>query len=633
MLLSLMRRHAKSWLIKFLIAIIAIVFIFYFGYSFKSDEGVKVAVVNGELISGVEYQKTKRNMLEALQRSYGNVWSDNLIEVFDVKNRALQQLVDQILISQEAKKIGLDVTKEEIQQRIIAYPAFQFQGRFDLGRYQSLLQRNRMKEEDFEKGVALEILQEKVSQFLATFTPISDQDILEQYTFAKEKVKVSYVEFSPERYEESVTLDPVAMEKYFQENKERYRIPEKINVTYISLDPKDFEAQIKVTEQEVRDYYDVNLENYKVKDQVKARHILFKLEEGADEAQEKNVREKASSVLAKARKGEDFAELAKKYSEGPSKDAGGDLGYFSKGQMVKPFEDAVFNLKKGEISDLVKTPFGYHIILVEDVKESRTKELGEVREEITEKVRRVTATDLAHEKALSLTDQMPYDAKLVSFGAKHQVPVKESGYFSQTEEIKDVGGDDKLRQSLFSLDKEEISELIEFKNKFFIFQVVDKKESYLPESKEVEEKLKKDYTAFLAMAEAKVAAEKLLDSLKGGADWAESAKKEGLTPKTSDFVTRNEPIPDIGYDQELIEAAFSLGEGRRYPDKVFEVGKGAYVIRWEGSQGIDRVKYEEEKEKVRRSLMVSRHQAMFRDWLEDLKGKAEIEIVATMDRL
>ncbi len=633
MLLSLMRRHAKSWLIKFLIAIIAIVFIFYFGYSFKSDEGVKVAVVNGEPISGVEYQKTKRNMLEALQRSYGNVWSDNLIEVFDVKNRALQQLVDQILISQEAKKIGLDVTKEEIQQRIIAYPAFQFQGRFDLGRYQSLLQRNRMKEEDFEKGVALELLQEKVSQFLATFTPISDQDILEQYTFAKEKVKVSYVEFSPERYEESVTLDPVAMEKYFQENKERYRIPEKINVTYISLDPKDFEAQIKVTEQEVRDYYDVHLENYKVKDQVKARHILFKLEEGADEAQEKKVREKASSVLAKARKGEDFAELAKKYSEGPSKDAGGDLGYFSKGQMVKPFEDAVFNLKKGEISDLVKTPFGYHIILVEDVKESRTKELGEVREEITEKVRRVTATDLAHEKALSLTDQMPYDAKLVSFGAKHQVPVKESGYFSQTEEIKDVGGDDKLRQSLFSLDKEEISELIEFKNKFYIFQVVDKKESYLPEAKEVEEKLKKDYTAFLAMAEAKAAAEKLLDSLKGGADWAESAKKEGLTPKTSDFVTRNEPIPDIGYDQDLIEAAFSLGEGRRYPDKVFEVGKGAYVIRWEGSQGIDRVKYEEEKEKVRRSLMVSRHQAMFRDWLEDLKGKAEIEIVAPMDRL
>jgi peptidyl-prolyl cis-trans isomerase D len=301
--------------------------------------------------------------------------------------------------------------------------------------------------------------------------------------------------------------------------------------------------------------------------------------------------------------------------------------------MVKPFEDAAFKLKKGEISDLVRTPFGYHIIMVEDVKASRTKPLEEVREEITAKVRKVTSTDLAHEKALSLTDQMPYDANLVSFGAKHKVPVIESGYFSQTEEIKDVGGDDKLRQSLFSLDKDDISELIEHNGKFYIFQVVDKKEAYIPDAKEVEDKLKKDYRAFLAMEEAKTMAEKLLAKLRSGADWAEAAKSEGLTPKTSDFFTRNGPVPDIGYDQGLIEAAFSLGKDRLYPDKVFEAGKGAYVIRWEGREGIDRVEYEKEKENVRRSLMVARHQTMFRDWLADLKSRAEIEIVTPVDRL
>ena len=633
MLLSLMRRHAKSWLIKFLIAIIAVVFIFYFGYSFNEKEGIKVAYVNGEVISGMEYQKAKRNRLEALQRTYKNVWNDNLIDVFDVKNRALQELVDQIIISQEAKRIGLDVTKEEIQQKISAYPAFQFKGRFDLGRYQSLLQRNRMKEEDFEKGVAQELLQEKVGQFLATFTPVSDQDVLEQYTFIREKVKISYVQFSPERYKTSVKVDPVAMEKYFQENKEKYRIPEKIKITYLSLDPKKFEDQIKVMEQEVRDYYDDHLENFKENDQVKARHILFKLEEGAEEAEEKKVRGKASSVLAEARKGADFAELAKKYSEGPSKDSGGDLGYFPKGRMVKAFEDAVFKLKKGEISDLVRTPFGYHIVLVEDVKKSRTKDLEEVREEITGTVRKITSMDLAHEKAMSLTDQMPYDANLVSFGSKHKVPAKESGYFSQTEEIQEIGGDDKLRQALFSLEKNDISELIEFNDKFYIFQVVDKKAAYVPEAKEVEDSLKQDYTAFLAMAEAKATAEKFLVRVKEGADWGESAKSDGLTPKTPEFFTRNGPIPDIGYNQGLIEAAFSLGEARRYPDKVFEAGNGAFVIRWEGSEGIDRVKYEEEKEGARRSLMVARHQAMFRDWLEDLKGKADIEIVTPVERL
>ena len=124
MLLSLMRKHAKSWLIKFFIGMIAVVFIFYFGYSFTSKARLKVAYVNGEPISGVEYQKAFRNHLEALQRDYRSLWSDQLIKVFDLENRALQDLINRKLISQEAKRIGLDTTEKEIQNQILAYPAF-----------------------------------------------------------------------------------------------------------------------------------------------------------------------------------------------------------------------------------------------------------------------------------------------------------------------------------------------------------------------------------------------------------------------------------------------------------------------------------------------------------------------------
>jgi len=628
-----MRKHAKSWLIKFLIGMIGIVFVFYFGYSFTSKEGIKVAYVNGELISGTEYRKVMQNRLEALQRTYKNVWSDKLIEVLDVKNRAFQELVDQILVSQEAKRIGLDVTNEEIQERILGYPAFQFKGSFDESRYRTLLANNHMKPEDFEKIIAQELLQEKVGQFLGTFTPVTDQDVLDHYTFLREKVKISYVKFSPEQLKASVKVDPAGMDKYFQEHREQYRVPEKIKIAYIVVDPKTYEEQIMVTEQDVTDYYQDHLEQYKVKDQVKARHILFKLDEYADEEEEKKVRERALGILERARKGENFAELAKKYSEGPTKDSGGDLGYFSKGQMLKPFEDAVFKMKKGEISGLVRTPLGYHIILVEDVKESRTKPLEEVREEIKKTIGRIRAMDLAHEKALSLMDQMPYDANLVQYGSRHNVPAKESGYFSITEEIPDIGGDDKLRQSLFSFEKGDITELIEYGGKFYIMQVVDKKESSIPDAKEVEDKLREDYVGFLAMGEAKALAEKFLNSLKEGADWNTLSKEEGLTPETSDFFTRNAPIPDIGFNPALTEAAFSLGEDKRYPDQVFETGGAAVVIRWEGHEGIDKAKFEEEKESVHRSLVVARHQAMFMDWLEELKSKAEIEIITPVDRL
>ena len=633
MVLSLMRKHAKSWLIKFLIAIIAIVFIFYFGYSFRSKEGIKVAYVNGELISGVEYQKAKQERLEALRRTYKDVWSDNLIEVLDVKGITLRDLINQILISQEAKRIGLDVTKKEIQDRIIAYPPFQFRGRFDESRYRSLLQENHMKPEDFEKDMAQQLLEEKVGQFLATFTPITDQEILDQYTFLKEKVKISYVDFSPGPLKASIKVDPAKMEKYFQEHKEQYRVPKKIKIAYILLDPKQFEDQTTVTEQDAKDYYYEHLDQYKVKEEVKARHILFRLAPDASEEEVKKVRERALSVLNRARKGEDFAELAKKYSEGPSKDNGGELGYFSKGQMLKPFEEAAFKLKKGEISDLVRTPLGFHIIKVEDVKESRTKAFDEVREEIKEKLRRIRATDLAYEKGMSLLDQMPYDANLVVYGSKHNMPVKESGYFSQDEEIQGIGGDDKLRQSLFSLEKNDITDLMEYDGKYYVMQVVDKKESFIPGAEDVKDKLREDYVAFLAMGEAKALAEKFLDRLKKGADWEALCKEKGLTPKTSDFFTRNAPIPDIGYNPGLTEAAFSLNKDNRYPDKVFQTTEGALVIRWDAREGIDNAEFEKDKESMRRSLMVARHQAMFKDWLEELKNKAKIEIVTPVDRL
>jgi len=160
-----MRKHAKSWLIKTLIAIIAVVFVFYFGYSFKSGSGVKIAYVNGEIISGAEYQKAYRNLVEQLQREYRSLWNENLIKVFDLKNRAMDSLITQKLVSQEAKKIGLDVTEEEVREKIISYPPFQIRGRFDEGRYRSLLQNNRMKPEDFEVMIAQELRQEKIQQF------------------------------------------------------------------------------------------------------------------------------------------------------------------------------------------------------------------------------------------------------------------------------------------------------------------------------------------------------------------------------------------------------------------------------------------------------------------------------------
>jgi peptidyl-prolyl cis-trans isomerase D len=627
MLLSMMRKHAKSWLIKVLIGIIAVVFIFYFGYSFRAKQGLKVAYVNGELISGMEYQKAYWDLLEALRRQYKDVWNDNLIKVFDLKNRALDNLINQKLISQEARKIGLDVTESEIQQAIMDYPAFQIDGQFDMRRYMGLLSQNRMQPEDFEVSMAKELLDGKLRQFLLTFMPITDQEVLDYYTYANEKIKISFVQFKPEKFKKSINPDPASLEIFFKERQEDYRVPEKIKLAYLLIDPDTFKDKVEVKDDEIEDYYEYNMDTFLQPKEVKARHILFKLSQDAGEAEEKEVREKATEVLEEARKGNDFATLAKKYSEGPTKSSGGDLGYFTAGRMVKPFEDTAFKMKKGEISDLVRTRFGYHIIKVEDVKEARTKALDEVRDQISKTLLKTGSAELAHEYALSLIDQMPYDADLAKYAAERELEIKNTGEFSQDQPIPGIGGDDKLRQSLFSLRKGETSELLELKDKFYIFQVSERKESYLPEMAEVTDKLKDDYLAYRSAEEAKAAAESYLTALKEGKSWDEAAKEKQLEIEETDFFTRRGPVPKIGHAPDLLETAFSLNRSNRYPDTIFKNDKGAFVIRWEASEGIDEDNYQEEKEKYRFSLMQTKHRRAFQVWIDRLKKKAEIEIV------
>ena len=632
MVLSLMRRHAKSYLIKFLIGIIAIVFIFYFGYSFRSRNVVKIAMVNGEVISAREYDKAYRDLLEGLRRQYGDMWNESLIKKLKLRQRALDSLIEKKLISYEAKRLGLSVTKQEVQKAIMEYPAFQVAGQFDIGRYRALLRENRMRPEDFEQSIAMELLQRKIRAFLWSFVPVTDEEIKDRYRFANEKVKISFVRFDPARYRKSVKLKPDELEAYFKKHKEQFRIPEKIKVRYIVIDPDAFKDKVKVSEQEIKEYYEDNIDAFKVKKQIRARHILFRLRPNATKEEEEKVRKKAEAVLKMAKAGKDFAELAKKYSEGPTKSKGGDLGYFSRGMMVKPFEDAAFALKKGQISDLVRTQFGYHIIKVEDIKKARTKSLDEVKDEIRKILTENKCKDLAYDKGLSLLDQMPYEVDLRKYAKEHGFSTHSTDFFSMDQPIPGIGGSRKLKESLFALAKDETTDLIELNGKYYIFQVAERKKSYLPKLKEVRSKVEAKFIDEQAAKEAKAAAEKFLKAVRAGKDWKALAKEQGLKIESTDYFTRIGSIPKIGYAPKLQEMAFSLTKDNPYPDTVFDNSSGSYVIRWKGSKGIDQKAYEKEKEKYRAAILYAKQNRLFQQWLEALKAKAEIKLITPVER-
>jgi len=627
MLLSLMRKHAQSWLIKVLIAIIAAVFVFYFGYSFTAKRTLKTAYVNGDLISSKEYRKTYFELMDMFRMQYKDLWSDDLVKTLDIKNMALKNLINQRLITQETGRLGLDVTEKEIQQAVMDYEAFKINGRFDMGRYQALLSRNRMKPEDFEETLRQDLLNRKLRLFLSSFSDVTDQETLDHYTHTNEKIKVSFVHFKPDNFRESVRPDEVAMKDFFEKHNEEYRVPEKIKIAYLEIDPEALEQGIEISDDEIKSYYEYNIDTYAEPKKVRARHILFKLDKNAQKDKEKEVKEKAQSVLKEAREGKDFTELAKKYSEGPTKSKGGDLGYFSAGQMVKPFEDAAFKMKTGEISDLVRTDFGYHIIKVEDVQEASSKTLEEVRDKIEKTLVQNTTVELAYEKGQTLIDQMPYDTELAQYAAEHDIDTKYTDYVTQGERIPGIGGDNKLSQTLFSLSKNETSELIELGEKYYIFQVADRKASYLPEMEDVTDKVKAGFIDYLAGGEAKAAAAGFLAELQKGKAWDEIAGEKQLKTEKTDFFTRRGSIPKVGYAPELQETLFRLNENKRYPDTVFENEKGAFVFRWEAYEGVDEEKFQEEKDKQRHSMMQQKSSRLFESWLDYLKNNADIKII------
>ncbi len=627
MLLSLMRKHAKSWLIKFIIAVIAIVFIFYFGWSFTTKRALKVASVNGEVISSNEYRKAYIDLLEAIKQQYKDYWNENLLKILNLRQKALDQLISEKLINQEANKLGFDVLETEIQRAIISYPAFEIGGQFDMRQYRALLNQYHMQPEDFEATIAKGLLGGKVRQFQLSFMSVTDQEVLDYYTYKNEQVKISFVQFKPDEFKKSLKPDDAVIEEYFKKNREKYRVPEKIKLAYIDIDPKAYEKQVKITDQEIKDYYDYNIELFSQPKQVRVRSIFFNVNEAATEEEENEVKKNAQAVLTKARQGDDFADLAKQYSEGPAKEKGGDQGYFSQGQTLKPIEDVAFSLEVGQISDLIRTKTGYHIIKVDDIREAVEKPLDEVRSQIIKTLTTDAAQETAHNNGLNLIDQMPYDVPIDEYMAERGLRAKHTDYFSQAEPMPILGTDHNLRESIFALNKNETSDLIELGGKYYIFQVADKKASYVPEMTEVIVEVRTDAIDDLAATRAKAAAVSYLTELNRGKDWDTLAEERQRSAEETKFFTRKGPISEIGNIPGILETAFGLNENKPYPDQIFESPNGAFIIRWAAYKAIDEDLFQAKKEEERFSLMQEKGRSFFTNWISDLERRADIEII------
>lgn len=320
-MLDLIRKKQRSVLVKFVFwtiiaAFVGTIFLVWGkGNSGTGGDGSVIAHVNGDAISYQDFQITYQNMRQEMEQRFGRSLPPEIEKQLQLNTQAYEQLVNRLLLLQEADNRDIAVDKDELRQAIADIPAFQKDGQFDRKRYQEVLAYQHLTSRAFERNMREQLLLGKVVEAIKQDAEVTDQDIDQEYRNRNEKIDLAFVKLAPGRYESKVTVSDEALQTFFQENREDFRQPEKIALRFVRFDPEKVAKDITVDDAAIQNYYDKHKDQYWVEEQVKASHILFRITAGLDEDGRQKKRAAAQKVLEQARAGKDFAQLARTYSD------------------------------------------------------------------------------------------------------------------------------------------------------------------------------------------------------------------------------------------------------------------------------------------------------------------------------
>ena len=577
-MLDRMRRH-KGWL-KWSLAIVILAFIVLYIPSFlKQDPAGNndvVASVEGREITVGRFRQAYQRQMQAYRTQFGGNVDERMLKQLGIDQRIVQQMIEEETAMAEASRLGIGATDEEVRTRIATMPGLMENGQF-IGeqRYRQLLQMQNppLTPHDFEEQIRRGITMEKLQAALTNWITVGDKEIEDEYKRRNEKVKLAVVSFPADKFREGLDATDAELSAYYEAHKAELKIPEKRKVKYALVDTQAIRTRTQVAAQDIQRNYEDNQQQYSTPEMVRASHILLKTE-GKDDAA---VKKQAEDLLAKVKGGADFAQLATKFSEDESSRVkGGDLDFFPKGQMVPEFDKAAFSMQVGEISPLVKSQYGYHIIKLTDKKAATTKSLDEVRAQIEDQIK----WDRAQTEAQRISDDVakslktPADLDTVAKG--RGLTVGESSLFSKDEPIAGLGMAPAVAERAFELKDGEVSEPIRTPQGFAFIAVTGKQDSYTPKLDEVKAKVRDEVLKKKAGEVAKQKAVTIGAQMKSG-DFNAAAKAAGLDVKTTEFIARGAPIGDVGVSPAVDAVAFAM-----QPNAVSDpitTGNGTVIVK------------------------------------------------------
>ncbi len=570
-MLDAIRKHTTGWLAKLILALITVPFALFGIDSYLNQAGrdVAVAKVNGDKISIQEYSNAIENVRNRMQAD-GKV-DAALLDSPQLKQSVLDGLITRRLVNAEIRKANFKISDEQLSQHILGMPEFQENGKFSEDIYQKTLAQNKLTATKFENDRRSELLTQQARDGLAALVFVS-KDVAEQtLQYAYQQREVSAAEIKTAQFTSQVKVTPEQVKAYYELHKDKFVVPEQVKLEFAMLSAASFVAQMKVDDKEIKDFYDANSAKFQGDEQRHASHIL--ISRGTTDKDKAAAKAKAEDILAQLRKSpKSFETLAMKYSQDPSGAKGGDLGIFGRGAMVKPFEDAVFGMKVGQISDLVESEFGYHIIRLDGISGQNTSFDSlklQIKGELSWQKAQAKYAELADDFSNTVYEQ---SGSLKPAADKFNLQLQTSGWLSRDDGAK-FFKNEKLMNSVFSdtvLKEKRNTEAIEVSpNNMMSARVVDYKAS----APRTFDEVKGGIEAVLKLEQAvKLAADKgaaSLAKLKAG----DAGKDlEWITPVTVDRKNAQ------GLTDVVMNQVFKIDASKLPAYAGFVNGKTSYTI-------------------------------------------------------
>ena len=572
-------REAQAWMIKGVLwaVVLAFVVTIFYSWGVQSSSGparTEVATLWGQGIEAAEFQRTQNALYRQYRQVFGNQPDVDLREHFNFRQMALEQIVSRALLLRTAQDNGLAVTDAELYAHISRQPGFQNpQGQFDSNRYRAALASvvPPVSVQQFEDEQRRNLMQAKVYALVQQGAQVSDAEAEQAYRHAHQQANVRYVTLVPSLFEAEATVSDEEVKTHYETYKESYREPERRQIRYLTVTPEPFQVAREFSDDAISAYYDSHPQAFVRQEEARARHILFRLPQNASTEREERVRGLAQGVLDELRGGADFAAAAAEHSEDENTaEAGGDLGFFPRGDLWPPFEEAAFSLPTGELSDLVRTERGFHILRVEERIEVGIKPLEEARQDVIAALQEERAQEAAMvfvDDLVVAMDEAP--ERFAELAEQHGLEVATTPFVDATGFIEELAGAPQLIGRAFALRGQAVDALVGPNGNHYIFQVADTQPDMVPPLEDIVERVTQDARDSKGADLASEQGSDWATRLNSGASLAELAGALELQVAETGWFKRNEPIPELGNLSAFRRAALQLR-----PNEAEAIGEG-----------------------------------------------------------